>query len=404
VIKSLRLENFKSFGDATVEFGPLSLILGANAVGKSNIFDALRFLKYMGDGRSVRDAVEGHTSFGPAGTTVTGIRGGAPELTRLGSESTRFELTITVQLPEDAFVYSICVDAQKYRVVREEVRSLSRRKHPGPYVFTTHPETGQLEQQEDSPALYARFYKETRGLNPKRAFSPNESILSQFTGRAAESRINDDAAQLVRNELASFQPLELRPEVLRQYSALGRFQLGEHGENFAAVVWDLIGEAEWADGVGADDPHARDAKSRYEAILAWLSELTPRPVTRIKADSAPTGEVIFALQEEPFEQFVSARSLSDGTLRFAALAFALLATGGRRTLLIEELENGINPARLNLLVRMLEQTTDTQRDAQVLATTHSPTVLEFASKKTLDGSVVLGWDTEQATGDVPILL
>jgi hypothetical protein len=207
----------------------------------------------------------------------------------------------------------------------------------------------------------------------------------------------------VREELASIQPLELRPEVLRQYSALGRFQLGEHGENFAAVVWDLVTDARWAaenpDHVD-DVPEAKAALDRYSAILAWLSELTPRPVTGIEAQAAPTGEVIFALQEAPFSHYVTARSLSDGTLRFAAFAFALLATGGRRTLLVEELENGINPARLQLLVNMLEQTTGDQPDAQVLATTHSPTVLESADENTLDGSLVVGWDSDDQASRV----
>jgi AAA ATPase domain len=260
MITSLRLKNFKSFSDSTLPLSAISLVFGANAVGKSNFFDALRFMKYMGEGRSIRDAIEGHTSFGPAGTTVTGIRGGAPEITRLGSQSTQFELTVSMHTRGGDVQYNICVDASKYRVVQEEVTS---KKHPGPYVFTTHPEPGPLIQEEDSPVLYARFYKGTRGLNPRRGFSPNESILSQFKGRAAESRLNEDAAQLVREELASIQPLELRPEVLRQYSALGRFQLGEHGENFAAVVWDLVTDARWA----AENPDHVDDVPEAKAAL-----------------------------------------------------------------------------------------------------------------------------------------
>jgi predicted ATP-dependent endonuclease of OLD family len=49
---------------------------------------------------------------------------------------------------------------------------------------------------------------------------------------------------------------------------------------------------------------------------------------------------------------------------------------------------------------MLEQTTGDQPDAQVLATTHSPTVLETADEDTLDGSLVVGWDSDDQASRV----
>jgi AAA domain, putative AbiEii toxin, Type IV TA system len=204
---------------------------------------------------------------------------------------------------------------------------------------------------------------------------------------------------VVRTELSSFQPLELRPEVLRQYSPLGRFELGEHGENFAAVVYGLI-EQVGKEGSDGQETGQLSANDRLRAIVSWLSELTPRAVTSISASLSPTSEVIFALTEEPFAKEITARSLSDGTLRFAALALALLGFSGRRTLVIEELENGINPTRLQLLLRMIEQTVSEHKDAQVIASTHSPTVLEFASPSTLEGSLVLGWDEENLASRV----
>ena len=44
MITSLRLVNFKNFADETLHLGPFTLIVGANASGKSNIRDAFRFL------------------------------------------------------------------------------------------------------------------------------------------------------------------------------------------------------------------------------------------------------------------------------------------------------------------------------------------------------------------------
>ena len=50
-----------------------------------------------------------------------------------------------------------------------------------------------------------------------------------------------------------------------------------------------------------------------------------------------------------------ARSLSDGTLRFLALAVMLLDPRSVKVLCLEESENGIHPERINSMVSLLEE-------------------------------------------------
>lgn len=50
MITELHLENWKSFGKATLYIDPLTILIGTNASGKSNVLDALRFLHYIGLG------------------------------------------------------------------------------------------------------------------------------------------------------------------------------------------------------------------------------------------------------------------------------------------------------------------------------------------------------------------
>ena len=305
-------------------------------------------------------------------------------------------------------------------------------------------------QDEDSPVIVARFHKDTPGLNPRREFSPQEFILNQFRDRKAESRANEAIAESVRTELASISPLELRPEILRQYSSLGYRNMGEHGEYFASVVSRLVRQANqdyrWKEAKAQsierttreisnleaalqkniDDPrnaeqisefirhnqsrldaeitevHDRvgsadgltDAERRTEAIKAWLSELTPRAITEMSVVSAPTGEAIVAVREEGCAERITARSMSDGTLRFAALSVALIGAEGEQTLVIEEIENGVSPARLEKLIRMVEQAVESLPSLQVVASTHSSTLLDFCSEETINGAVVMGWDSE----------
>ena len=55
MITSLRLVNFKNFADETLKVGPFTVIVGANASGKSNIRDAFRFLHGIGRGYTLAE-------------------------------------------------------------------------------------------------------------------------------------------------------------------------------------------------------------------------------------------------------------------------------------------------------------------------------------------------------------
>ncbi len=59
MIKSLRLRNFRSFGDATIHFGRFSVLVGENATGKSNIGDALRVLLLASISQDLNDMFDG---------------------------------------------------------------------------------------------------------------------------------------------------------------------------------------------------------------------------------------------------------------------------------------------------------------------------------------------------------
>ena len=59
MITSLRLIDFKNFTDETLRLGPFTVIIGANASGKSNIHDAFRFLHGVGRGYTLAEIIGG---------------------------------------------------------------------------------------------------------------------------------------------------------------------------------------------------------------------------------------------------------------------------------------------------------------------------------------------------------
>lgn len=241
MLTSVRIRDFKSFKDSTLVFNSgLTLLYGSNGAGKSNFVDALRLLRAPGEGRSVRDAIEGHTSAGSPSAlgAVEGIRGGGAALSHFTSASDICVFELVLQTDRGRILYDVAIDVPRYRVAAER---LVADRHYGQYVFHSDwPDTFAAFSTEDEPDIKAKVHTGRQGRNPDRLFSSHEPVLSQFRGRKAETAYNETFARVVAAELARISPLELRPEVLRQYSPLGRFHLGEHGENFAAVSWQLI--------------------------------------------------------------------------------------------------------------------------------------------------------------------
>ena len=64
MITSLRLVDFKNFANETLRVGPFTLIVGANASGKSNIRDAFRFLHGIGRGYTLAEILGGRWGSG----------------------------------------------------------------------------------------------------------------------------------------------------------------------------------------------------------------------------------------------------------------------------------------------------------------------------------------------------
>src|SRR5437867_628093 len=79
MIHSLHLTNFKNFKDATLELGKLTLLVGTNASGKSNVQDALRFLHGIARGYTLAEIV-GEKWIEGGVLQWNGIRGGVGEI------------------------------------------------------------------------------------------------------------------------------------------------------------------------------------------------------------------------------------------------------------------------------------------------------------------------------------
>ena len=133
MITSLRLVNFKNFADETLRVGPFTVIVGANASGKSNIRDAFRFLHGIGRGYTLAEVIGG--KYGGGGQLEwEPIRGAQNEVVRMGILSSyvpsEFCIRIELDLEGKKSLYSINVGldptgSDGFRVLKEELRTES---------------------------------------------------------------------------------------------------------------------------------------------------------------------------------------------------------------------------------------------------------------------------------------
>ena len=70
MIKEVRLENWKSFPKATLYLDPLTILIGTNASGKSNVLDAMDLLSQIAQGREFSSILQSDSK-------TLGFRGGA---------------------------------------------------------------------------------------------------------------------------------------------------------------------------------------------------------------------------------------------------------------------------------------------------------------------------------------
>jgi hypothetical protein len=125
----------------------------------------------------------------------------------------------------------------------------------------------------------------------------------------------------------------------------------------------------------------RDALGKRN-LLAWITELTPMEAVDFEFPADPTGKVVATLVEKSGQRITLA-SASDGTLRFLAFLAAFFGPHRSAFYFFEELENGIHPTRLGLLVDLVENQVK-QKGIQVVATTHSPQLLGRLSDASLE--------------------
>lgn len=360
MITSLRLKDFKNFADETLRVGPFSVIVGANASGKSNIRDAFRFLHGIGRGYTLAEIIGGKYGAGGQLESVP-IRGATNEIIRI-AKSTSLPLPL---LP--AFALEIALTATGSDTADYSIE-VSREIGKSGFRITYEKLRMAGETVYEKPRGTYGNRQVDLGTNQAIDVDLDKPALMQVFQSQEVSHSDRERLRSVVDVLASMRFPEFSPDRMREPAFSNQTMLGDWGGNLPTVLKEMCADYE-----------------RKSILIEWIRELTPMDVEDFEFPPDPSGRIHLKIREPGRD--ISAYSASDGTLRFLAMLAALLGKDLTRLYFFEEIDIGLHPSRLHLLVDLIERQT-AKGGVQVIATTHSPDMLSMVSDETFENTSV----------------
>lgn len=392
MLTRLKVKGFKSLEDVDVAFGPFTCIAGTNGVGKSNLFDAILFLKDLAD-KSIIEAAnrvrnrDGHnrSDIRSLFTKTTSSqaqeiefdaefivspkviddyrREASPKVTYL-----RYNLVLRYLPATDTTPEGIELTREVLTFVQKgEARNRLGFDHSKDFFDSVYHGGSKINfiytDVEDGHSVL-KVRQDQKGGNPV-------TIPLANTERTALSGINSidrPTALAARREIQSWTLLQLEPSALRRPDDfVSVSKVSSIGEHLPATLSRL----EKIAGKNAE-------------IANELANLLPE-VANVSVDIDEPRQSKTLYLETTTGIRHEARALSDGTLRFLALSIIGADSDSGGVICLEEPENGIHPARISAMIQLLyrmavephmpvDNTDNPLR--QVIINTHSPLVIE----------------------------
>ena len=323
-LSRLTAKHYRSIRNESIELGDLDLFIGANASGKSNILDALRFLHEGVQARDFRQPVFS--------------RGGIIHLAWKGEEAQQIELVARMEGDEKTYEWSVRLIRDGYEFhVQEHVEETPTQSPPI-----------QLLNAEDGEGWW---WSGEKGERVTLRQAPTSCALAAAAADASFPA--RDAADFV-SRWGFFDP---NPFLLRRdWISLDSGRFDPYGRNLGETLYAL--------------------RNSSPEVLDRIVEAT-RSVVGLPSgiELRESEDRFYFVQDEPGLEFsVHQMGVSSGTLRVLALMTALFGDPKSNLIGIEEPENYVHPAALSSFVEHLRAA---RKSVQFMVTTHSPLLLDF---------------------------
>ncbi|MFL6193431.1 MAG: AAA family ATPase [Thermoanaerobaculia bacterium] len=391
MLTRIEINGFKTFEDFSLDLRPFVVILGPNAAGKSNLFDAIRLLSGLANAdlrtavhdmrgepielfRRGKDGEYGHKmSFAVEALLEPSVRDPWGAEVDLNHSRIRYEVEIERRRDEKGI--------ERLIVAREQATPILKKDDAWKRLYSKSFSNAYIKSKRQTPWLI------TESVEGRRSFKISQDGHQGRTrpAEAAEATVLSGITSVefphlyaLKMEMHSWRFLQLDPAALRKPSPVfAAEELEPDGSNLAAVLARIqIETATKArpSGILAD-------------IVADLATLIPGVTGLSVNEDERNREYRIDIEMRDGSPF-SARVVSDGTLRVLALLTILHDPEHRSLVCFEEPENGVHPVRLKSMIqRFHELVTDPGDEdvdaseplSQLLVNSHSPVVLSSLS-------------------------
>jgi predicted ATPase len=330
MLTKLRVRNYKSLEDVTIPLRPLTVFVGPNNAGKSNILDCLLFLQELLE----------------LGAPSVSSRGGFRYLVWGGDLKRQIEIELEAEIldslgkeHEVTYRVEIAGGPEFYSISRELCTAHFDGEDRKLLEFPI--EQGQVEVWDEDRKKIRSWSSSEVG---RRLCLHRQDPASYPTLNAlAEAMHNWAFYNFVPSRMAQPGPAERN------------LRLQNEGENISSVL--LTFQSEYGQSFSEVEELLKTAIPEMERLL------TPLMKER---------QTYLAVEERGFPLRIPSWAMSDGTLRFLGQLAALLSPDPPVLACFEEPENCIHPGLLELVVDVLKSAS---QKIQILVTTHSPDFL-----------------------------
>ena len=328
-LQSVRVRNFKAIADSkVVKFGALTALIGNNGTGKSCLIQALETYQSI-----VRDGLE----------IAMQLWLGIEHARHKGQEAKELQGEFVNPI---TFELAIGTSPRKVRRIELEVNNDQAANR----MFIA-------QERISSPD---GTWQERDKIGAMQTYGPGRSLLfAQIPGFVEESR-----------HILDWQFLTLSPERIglpvSQQRTSGSVRLARDGSNIADFLLDLRHQ----------DQNAFDGIVETMAyVLPYAKDIQPSLTS-----SEIKRKAWLQLTEGDFK--VPGWMLSTGTLRLIALLALLRHPHPPSLIVVEEIENGLDPRSIHLIVEEIRNAV-LYGTTQIILTTHSPYLLDLLTIRQL---------------------
>ena len=372
MLKTLTLKNFKSYREATLPIAPLTVLVGANASGKSNLIEALQLLSFL--------AARNPLSNLPKEKIIRGMNADmfqngvdkleftcemdTPDLNRAPLNITSASLSMGLEMRHD-----------ELHIAYEELYAMRNNGKLDLYGHIRNPQGS----TNNITMWFANFAR--GGTKPHITCNDQTPVFTQLNSQAAFGMGYDESAKHITplagayaEVLSSIAILDAVPARMREFShpREQRKQLDPDAKNISAVLYNLC----------------KNSTENEQHIFNFIKSLPEQDVLGLDFLEDPLGRVMMRAVESfgGEKKYYPATLLSDGTLRILAIATMLLSAKKGNLVVIEEIDNGLHPSRARHLLEQIILL-GRERNLRILISTHNPALLDALPDSAVDDTI-----------------